>query len=128
MSTRRNFVSGAGMAALVGAFEGSAENLPPTMTTGLGAPGARDEIYVGSNGLRGAVSPDGLSWRPARGIFEVRGLDTQNVAMYDPRLRRYVAYVRSNSLRYAGGPTGEHTVFSLAPRTSHRPHGIRRLP
>ena len=59
----------------------------------------------------GATSPDGLNWTRTRGIFLPRYCDTQNVAMYDPVLGKYVAYVRWNSsAMYGELYAGEHPV------------------
>ena len=68
-------------------------------------------VFRSRLGLKGAHSPDGLKWTytPAA-AFAVRGLDTQNSACYDPVLKRYVAYIRSNSLNYGGRDVGDHPV------------------
>ena len=62
-------------------------------------------------GLRGAYSSDGLSWSMYPWGYNIPGLDTQNVAGYDPVLGRYVAYIRSNSLKRAGRDVGDHPVL-----------------
>ncbi len=49
--------------------------------------------------ISGAVSPDGIHWKAvgtADGIIMPGDTDTQNVAFYDPNIKKYVAYVRSN--------------------------------
>ena len=52
------------------------------------------------------TSPDGLRWRPLKDgpVIKDRGnFDTQNQIFWDPRLRKYVAYVRLNQpLRKVG--------------------------
>jgi hypothetical protein len=78
-------------------------------------PSAEDEerykmVFRDSGGLKGAYSSDGLSWKLKDGVFAIRGLDTQNTATYDPALRRYVAYIRSNSVNYGGLGVGKHSV------------------
>ncbi len=49
--------------------------------------------------VSGAISPDGIHWtsveRPYGEIMPA-GTDTQNVAFYDPKTGRYVAFVRHN--------------------------------
>ena len=67
-------------------------------------------VFASRFGLKGAYSGDGLRWSLYPRTAEVRGLDTQNVANYDPILRRYVAYVRSNALNYGGLDVGLHPV------------------
>ena len=62
-------------------------------------------------GLRGACSGDGLSWTMYPWGYNIPGLDTQNVANYDPVLGRYVAYIRSNSLKRAGRDVGDRPVL-----------------
>ena len=62
-------------------------------------------------GLRGACSGDGLSWTMYPWGYNIPGLDTQNVASYDPVLGRYVAYIRSNSLKRAGRDVGDRPVL-----------------
>ncbi len=45
-----------------------------------------------------AVSPDGLTWSPVRGRLAVPGKsDTGNSVVWDPRTRRYIAYLRGVS-------------------------------
>ena len=46
-------------------------------------------------GLYGAVSPDGLHWRPLPEPLMLQVSDTQNIAYYDDFLGRYVAYLRT---------------------------------
>ena len=50
--------------------------------------------------VNGAISPDGLHWRPVDTphavIMRDWGTDTQSVAFFDPNIDRYVAYVRCN--------------------------------
>jgi hypothetical protein len=63
----------------------------------------------------GATSPDGLHWTRTHGFFLPRYCDTQNVAMYDPVLQKYVAYVRWNSAALYGElNAGEHPVRGLS--------------
>jgi len=51
------------------------------------------------NGIRAAVSPDGLRWRVLDDILMIHFSDTQNTAYYDKTLNRYVGFFRMN---YAG--------------------------
>ena len=51
------------------------------------------------NGLRIAVSPDGLKWTILDDILFMHFSDTQNVAYYDTTLKKYVGFFRMN---YAG--------------------------
>jgi hypothetical protein len=49
--------------------------------------------------VSGAQSPDGIHWTAVDapdGIIMPGDTDTQNVAFYDPNIKKYVAYVRSN--------------------------------
>jgi hypothetical protein len=49
--------------------------------------------------ISGAVSPDGIHWRSVDtpdGVIMPGDTDTVNVAFYDPNIRKYVAYVRSD--------------------------------
>lgn len=50
----------------------------------------------------GAVSKDGITWKPIRGPLLVQYSDTANTCEYDPLLKKYVAYVRT---RYMGRRT-----------------------
>jgi hypothetical protein len=53
--------------------------------------------------VEGAVSPDGIHWTKTGRLMDWY-TDTGNVAFYDPRIRRYVAYVRDNQYpRFPGG-------------------------
>jgi hypothetical protein len=52
-------------------------------------------LYVGA---RGAVSPDGYRWQVLPEPLVMTHTDTQVVACYDARLRRYVAYFRDWSV------------------------------
>lgn len=61
-------------------------------------------------GLRGAYSSDGIHWSAYGWGYNFPGLDTHNVAGYDDVLGRYVAYVRSNSLKRAGLDVGNYPV------------------
>jgi len=79
-------------------------------------------IFRSRSSLRGAYSPDGLNWKLKHGIFAVRGIDTQNNATYDPVLRRYVAYIRSDSLNYGGLDVGKHPVAPV-----HRGRAVARI-
>jgi hypothetical protein len=45
-------------------------------------------------GVRGAVSPDGLRWNVFNVPIVVGMYDTQNIAYYDVKLKRYVLYTR----------------------------------
>jgi len=52
--------------------------------------------------VRGAVSGDGLVWRELPEPLLLDYCDTDNIGYYDPRLKKYVAYVRSwNALQLA---------------------------
>ena len=62
-------------------------------------------------GLRGAYSADGVAWSMYPWGYNIPGLDTQNVAGYDPVLGRYVAYIRSNSLKRGGRDVGDRPVL-----------------
>ena len=58
----------------------------------------RDLFEAGqtSNGaLRGASSPDGIHWQRYRENFTRHYPDSQNVAMWDPTLEKYVVYHRA---------------------------------
>ena len=49
--------------------------------------------------IRGAISSDGINWKSVDtpdGIIMPGDTDTQDVAFYDPNIKKYVAYVRSN--------------------------------
>jgi len=49
--------------------------------------------------ISGAVSSDGIHWVPVDtpdGIIMPGDTDTQNAAFYDPNIKKYVVYVRSN--------------------------------
>jgi len=49
--------------------------------------------------ISGAVSADGIHWVPVKtpdGIIMPGDTDTQNSAFYDPMIKKYVVYVRSN--------------------------------
>ena len=55
-----------------------------------------DELYF-ERFLRGATSPDGLRWtflEEPIARFGRSGLDSQNIAAYDPQTKKYVAYLR----------------------------------
>jgi hypothetical protein len=45
--------------------------------------------------LFGAVSPDGIHWKPLEAPLVLQVSDTQNIAYYDDFLKRYVAYFRT---------------------------------
>ncbi len=45
--------------------------------------------------VRGAVSPDGLNWKQLPDPLVIEHCDTQVVATYDQRLRKYVMYTRN---------------------------------
>jgi len=52
--------------------------------------------------VSGAVSPDGIHWTSVgtpHGVIMPWGTDTQNVILYDPKIAKYVAYVRYNHYR-----------------------------
>lgn len=52
--------------------------------------------------ISGAVSADGINWKSVDtpdGIIMPGDTDTQDVAFYDPNIKKYVAYVRSNCWR-----------------------------
>lgn len=52
--------------------------------------------------ISGAVSSDGVHWVPVEtpdGIIMPGDIDTQNAAFYDPMIKKYVVYVRSNCWR-----------------------------
>jgi len=54
-------------------------------------------IYMTAEGVLGAHSPDGLSWRVYdRNPLMFHQSDTQNVCFWDDRIGKYVAYVRQN--------------------------------
>jgi hypothetical protein len=49
--------------------------------------------------ISGAISSDGINWNSVEtpdGIIMPGDTDTQDVAFYDPNIKKYVAYVRSN--------------------------------
>lgn len=52
-------------------------------------------IFLGSDGVRGGYSPDGLHWTEYPEVLIPYSADTQNVAFYDMRLKKYVAYLRT---------------------------------
>ena len=59
------------------------------------------QSHIGSDkleGFFGAVSPDGLNWRPLEDALISQVSDTHNVCEYDPVLGQYVAYCRSHFL------------------------------
>lgn len=60
--------------------------------------------------MRGAYSSDGLRWTRYPHIFLGQYMDSQNVAVWDPQLRKYVAYIRYKRATYGGLSTGEHPV------------------
>jgi predicted GH43/DUF377 family glycosyl hydrolase len=61
----------------------------------VGPPEARYKlIFLGNDGVRGGYSSDGVHWTEYPEVLIPHGSDTQNVAFYDPRLARYVAYLR----------------------------------
>lgn len=65
-------------------------------TDPVAAPEARYKlIFLGRDGVRGGRSPDGLHWTEYPEVLIRYGADTQNVAFYDTRLRKYVAYLRT---------------------------------
>ncbi len=49
-------------------------------------------------GILGAVSPDGLRWKHLPDPLAIEHCDTQVVAEYDPRLRKYVVFTRNWSV------------------------------
>ncbi len=50
--------------------------------------------------LRGAVSSDGFHWEELPDPILMEHCDTENIGYYDPRLKKYVAYVRTwNALK-----------------------------
>jgi len=57
-------------------------------------------------GILGAVSADGLNWRHLDDPLAIEHCDTQVVAYYDQRLRKYVIYTRNWMVgpRYPGAP------------------------
>ncbi|MBM3795330.1 MAG: hypothetical protein FJW31_14980 [Acidobacteria bacterium] len=62
--------------------------------------------------MRGAFSPDGIGWTRYQQIFLGSYMDSQNVAVYDPELRKYVAYIRYKNAKYGALDAGEHTVVA----------------
>jgi hypothetical protein len=60
--------------------------------------------------MRGAYSSDGIGWTRYQQIFLGSYMDSQNVAVYDPDLRKYVAYIRYKNAKYGGLEAGEHRV------------------
>jgi hypothetical protein len=59
-------------------------------------------VYMGLNpvGVYGATSPDGLHWTVSDGVPLLRTQsDTQSVGFWDPRIEKYVAFVRLNAPR-----------------------------
>ncbi len=59
-------------------------------------------IYLGGEAVCGAVSPDGLRWRPVAEDSDVLvkwGSDTQSTCFWDPDRHAYVAFLRSWSPR-----------------------------
>jgi len=78
--------------------------------------------------IKAGVSPDGLHWRHLEEPLIRPGLplDTQNILAYDPDLRKYVVYVRSQRARrravsrceateFHGEWTHPQTVLSIEP-------------
>lgn len=63
-----------------------------------------------ASGLRGAVSPDGVTWRALPEPLVMEYADTLNTAYFDPLLHRYVLYTR---------------YWSVGPYTSKLPANIR---
>jgi len=52
--------------------------------------------------VSGAMSPDGIHWASVKtphGVIMPWGTDTQNVVLYDPKIAKYVVYVRDNHYR-----------------------------
>ena len=81
------------------------------------------------NHLRGAVSPDGVRWTFLKApLLDVgtSGLDSQNIAAYDPEAQRYVGYLRGHQDRRRvvrrtegeafGGWGSPHVVFGMDPQ------------
>jgi len=61
------------------------------------------EIY---HAIYGAASPDGIHWKPYPKPIIPWYTDTTNVAYYDDRIKKYVAFVRSNEgMIYRDGKT-----------------------
>ena len=55
-------------------------------------------------GIAGAYSPDGIHWTPCEKLIMPWYTDTRNVAFWDDRIQKYVAYVRWNEyLRVVDG-------------------------
>ena len=46
------------------------------------------------SGISGAVSPDGIHWKPLPDPMVITLADTPNVCYYDTQLRKYVLYTR----------------------------------
>ncbi|MBI2191111.1 MAG: hypothetical protein HYU36_03865 [Planctomycetes bacterium] len=60
-------------------------------------------VFTGKAGtLRGAYSPDGLSWTRYVEDFLPYYPDSQNSAAWDPTLKKYVVYHRSGAAKYGG--------------------------
>ncbi len=61
-------------------------------------------------GIRGAVSPDGLHWKPIPELLSVEFSDTRITACFDPMLHKYVMYTRWWSV----GPQSEKRPVDLS--------------
>ena len=62
--------------------------------------------------MRGAFSPDGIGWTRYDQIFLGQYMDSQNVAVYDPVLRKYVAYLRYKRAAYGALDVGGDPVMA----------------
>ncbi|MFA6509293.1 MAG: hypothetical protein WCV62_02360 [Candidatus Peribacteraceae bacterium] len=74
------------------------------------------EIYKAIGGMPPMAlgSPDGIHWHFLKDtrVMEGEDYDSMNTALYDPRIKRYVAYVRSNKY------PGRAGIRSIVRRTS----------
>ncbi len=70
--------------------------------------------------VRGAVSPDGLSWtlleEPLLDVGKTL-LDTQNIAAYDEDTGQYLAFLRGNveRRRSRGAPVNQSSAIGMTP-------------
>ena len=87
-----------------------------------------EKRYKLANPKRGYIgsSPDGVEWHEiARNMFPgkaryPRGMDSQNVIFYDPRIKKYVAYVRVNR-RYSTPLKRRNYFDKLSQRNYYQP-------
>ena len=77
--------------------------------------GADEDLAKTILAVGGAVSPDGIQWKPYTLPLVVHRADTQNIAYYDTVLKKYVGYFRTHVFRRRSIGRAETEDFSHFP-------------